>query len=781
MSFRRALSTLILACVLVAARVGQAAPDLARDVWVEVRINNVPQPDFALLHIDLRGHLLARMEDVRAWRLLSSTSTGAAAGGLVRLDDFPGLHARLDADETLLLLDAEPSLFNAQFFAGGRPLEAPDRGVPAVFLGYNLFAEADGGLGTTYSALVQAGSSLGRASFTSSWLGSRIVADQSAASQVVANESSGWHRLDTALLLDFPEDTARCTLGDSVSTTGTLGDAVRFSGVHWATDYATRPGLTPYALPVISGTATMPSTVELYVNNALVQRTNVDAGPFQLNSIPVPVGEGSVDIRMRDMTGQLQQLSVPYLVSPQLVAAGLTTVDFEAGAVRENYGIADFDYGPWFVAGAVQHGLSNGVTVNAAAELLQDQLTARGGVVYRATRNITLDVTPAVSRVRGEGTGAAVNAGIDTQWSTASFGVHYVDASPAYRELGSLGPGERLRTQWAAQASTQLGPSGSLALLYALRHSYQEPTTAATTLTYNLSLRRLGALGVFVSNTRAGNWTGSMAGVTFTHYFGLGGTGGQGVTASVYGASDRQLQMQVGRPAPTGGGFGWDLAHANGDNIDTTGLRIDARSAYGTGSGEIDSTHQGTLGILSWQGGLLWAAGRPWPAQTLAGPAAVLVVPDLGGVEVLHDGQPVGRTDGAGRILVPSLRPFEDNTLTIVPEDVPVSALIDSDRISVRPYSHGVVTAVMPVAASQSQVFQLLLAPEVYVPPGAEIQLSGHSFPVGTQGLAQVPLGHEAADALVSWPGGRCKFHVPAVSAMKAGTGDAVVANCGKP
>jgi outer membrane usher protein len=159
----------------------------------------------------------------------------------------------------------------------------------------------------------------------------------------------------------------------------------------------------------------------------------------------------------------------------------------------------------------------------------------------------------------------------------------------------------------------------------------------------------------------------------------------------------------------------------------------------------------------------------------------VLVVPDLGNVEVLHDGQAVGRTDDQGRILVPSLRPFEDNTLTIVPEDVPVGAMIDSDRISVRPYSHGIVTAVMSVAASQSQVFQLLLAPGIYVPPGAEIQLNGHSFPVGTEGLAQVPLAHAAADGMVNWPGGRCKLHVPAAGGVKAGTGDPIVTTCGKP
>ena len=772
---------LALACMLAAARASWAEPPAAgsaRDVWVEVHINHVQQPDFALLHIDLRGHLWARVADVRVWHL-ESASAGGGSGGLVRIDDFPGLHARLGADETVLELEADPSLFKSQVFGQGTSgLDAPDRGVPAVFLGYNLFAEADAGLGDTYSALVQAGSSLGRASFASSWLGSRIVPAQSAAAQVIGNEASGWHRLDTALVLDVPEDTARFTAGDSISVAGTLGDAIRFSGLHWTTDYTTRPGITSYALPVVSGTATMPSTVELYVNNALVQRTQVDAGPFQLNNIPVPVGAGSVDIRLRDMAGQLQNLSVPYLVSPQLLAAGLTAVDFAAGAVRENYGIADFDYGPWFVSGGVRHGLNGATTVNTSVEILQDQLTARGGVAYRLTRNLTLSLTPAVSHVPGSGTGAATDAGIDTQWSKATLSVHYIEASPAYRELGSLAPGERLRTQWAAQASTQLGACGSLALLYAWRRSYQEPTTTATTLTYNLSLRRVGALGAFVADSQAGNSHDVTLGLTFTHYF------GRGVTGSMTGSSDSgrgMLNVQLGQSASTGGGFGWQLAHQNGDDTNSNGLRIDARSAYGMGSGEVDSTGQGTLGMVSWQGGLVWAAGRPWPAQTLAGPAAVLVVPDLGGVEVLHDGQPVGRTDDAGRILVPSLRPFEDNTLTIVPEDVPVGALIDSDRISVRPYSHGVVTAVMSVAASQSQVFQLLLAPGVFVPPGAEIQLNGHGFPVGTEGLAQVPVTHVAADALVSWPGGRCKFRVPAASALPPGRGDPVAADCGKP
>ena len=769
MRLSHVLSVLYAVCMLGAVRVGDAVPAPGtRDVWVEVRINDVTQSDFALLHIDLRGHLFARVEDLRVWHM--KPPSGAGPAGFVRIDDVPGLQAHLEDDEMLLRMDADPSVFESQVVNGARHSDAPDPGVPAVFLGYNLFAERAGAAGEAYSALLQAGSSLGRASFTSSWLGSRVVDARGSPARAVDHPQAGWHRLDTALLLDFPEYTARFTVGDSVSTPGTLGDAVRFTGVHWATDYATRPGLTPYALPVVSGTANMPSSIEIYLNQALVQRTSVDAGPFQLNNIPVPVGQGAVDIRMRDMLGHVQQLSVPYLVSPQLITAGLTTLDFAAGAVREDYGIENFAYGRSFLSGGMQHGLNDVTTLNAAAELLPDQFTARGGVAFRMTRNMTAGLTPAVSHASGEGTGVAVQAAIDSVWPSAALGVHFTDASPDYVELGNLAPGERLHTQWAAQASTQLGHSGSLALLYARRRSYDAPTTAATTLTYNISLRRFGSISVFVTDTRSGGTADVIGGVTFTRYL------GRGVTAAVTETSDNgasTVDMQVGQPAPPDAGWGWEVAHARG-GTNTDGLRIDARSAYGVGSGEVDATRQGTLGILSWQGGLLWAGGRPWPAQNLNGPAALLVVPELGGIEVLHDGQPVGRTDGAGRILVPSLRPFEDNAITLVSEDIPLTAMVDSDKLTVRPYSHGVVSAVIAVAASESRVFTLSLGAGVdaLVPAGAEGALNGHTYPVGTEGLAQLPVGRAAADALVSWPGGRCRVRLPARAVATQG-GDA--------
>ena len=757
---RMTFALLCAVAVLAAARAVAAVE--ARDLWVEVRINGVTQSGFAMLHVDSQGHLYVHKEDMRAWHMVppataspaprASGGSGLSTQDLVRLDGLPGLRARLEADEMVLRIEADPGVFTAQRFDGSRAGDAPQRGVPALFMGYNLFAEHDSSAGTAYSALMQAGSSLGRTSVTSSWLATRGSAV----------------RLDSDLLLDFPEYTARLTLGDSVASPGTLGQSVRFTGIHWATDYATRPGLTPYALPVVSGTATLPSTIDLYVNQALVQRTSVDAGPFELNNIPVPVGQGSVTIRMRDMLGQEQQLSLPYLVAPQLITAGLTIKDFAAGAVRENYGIDSFDYGRAFLSGGVQHGVTDAVTVNTSAELVPDtdEVTARAGAAARVLRNLTVELTPAVSHAAGMGTGAAVDTGIDSVWPALTAGLHFRAASPDFVELGNLAPGQRLRTEWAAQASTQFGRWGSLGLLYAWRRSFEPDasTAVAATLTYNLSLRHVGAVGAFVTDTHGSSGGGDLiVGIVFTHYL------GKGVSASVVGTSDNgasTVDMRIGRAAPSDAGWGWELAHARG-GADTDGARVEARSAYGSGSGEVDSTPSGALGLVSWQGGFLWAGGRVWPAQTLAGPAALLEVPELAGLEVLHDGQPVGRTDSAGRILVPALRPFENNTITVVPEDLPPEALVDADKVVVRPYSHGVVTAVLGVSGAHSAIFVLRLGNADFVPAGALVQMGGHEFPVGTEGLAQLPVARKAVDGVVSWPGGSCRVRVPGAKAER--------------
>jgi outer membrane usher protein len=166
--------------------------------------------------------------------------------------------------------------------------------------------------------------------------------------------------------------------------------------------------------------------------------------------------------------------------------------------------------------------------------------------------------------------------------------------------------------------------------------------------------------------------------------------------------------------------------------------------------------------MLGWQGGILWAGGRPWFGQALSGPAALIDLPGLAAVRVMHDGQPAGKTDDHGRILVEGLRPFEDNIITVELEDVPLTALVEKDTHVVRPYSRGVERVDFEVAASVSETIFLRTDRGEPVPAGAQIFIADHVLPVGKRGKAQIPLSASSIGGFsVRWPGGQCHARLP--------------------
>jgi len=147
--------------------------------------------------------------------------------------------------------------------------------------------------------------------------------------------------------------------------------------------------------------------------------------------------------------------------------------------------------------------------------------------------------------------------------------------------------------------------------------------------------------------------------------------------------------------------------------------------------------------------------------QTLSGPAAVVELPDLAGVRVLRDGQPAGRTDEQGRLLVVGLRPFEDNVISYVPEDLPLTALVTGDSLVLRPYSRGVVRAQFPVAAAASEAIELATG---QLPARAD-RRAAHAerprLPNRQARLAQIPVLKHPMEVVVSWASGRCRLRLP--------------------
>jgi outer membrane usher protein len=143
----------------------------------------------------------------------------------------------------------------------------------------------------------------------------------------------------------------RLRFGDAISGASSWGGVVRFGGVQWATDFSLQPGFMTSPRPGISGESSLPSTVELYVDNLLRMRREVPSGPFTIQDLPVINGQGDAQLVVRDILGREQVITKPFFTSSRLLKQGLQSYSYELGFVRRNFGIDSNNYGRLMAVG----------------------------------------------------------------------------------------------------------------------------------------------------------------------------------------------------------------------------------------------------------------------------------------------------------------------------------------------------------------------------------------------------------------------------------------------
>src|SRR5271165_750354 len=297
-------------------------------VWLDVELNG-QHPGIALLQRDADGHLWARGEDLGAWRLPVPKTAPLVDQGeaYFPLSDLPGLEYRIDEVAQQLLITAQPKLFSETGINDRVAYAAmPDRARPGAFLNYDVVATHLSGEMDTKPMTLNGFFEVGA---FNRWGEATTTAVRSG----LSNDPS-LIRLDTTFTRDRPELLASLRVGDSISGISSWSGAVHFGGVQWSTDFSTQPGFVTTPLAGIRGEAVLPSTLDLYINNAMRLQTTIPPGPFAINDLPVNSGEGEARVVVRNMLGQEQTISVPYYVSPSLLRQGLSSYSFEIGAAR---------------------------------------------------------------------------------------------------------------------------------------------------------------------------------------------------------------------------------------------------------------------------------------------------------------------------------------------------------------------------------------------------------------------------------------------------------------
>jgi outer membrane usher protein len=572
-------------------------------------------------------------------------------------------------------------------------------------------------------------------------------------------------RLETTFTRDFPASLETLNLGDAISDGGSWGNAVRYAGVRWSRNFGLRPDLLTTPLLATSGSATVPSTVDVFVNNRLVTSSQLPPGPFVIDRLPTVSGTGDVSVVVRDALGREQVLTQSFYSSTTLLAQGLSQYSVNLGKIRDDYGLQSDEYGPLLGEVSYRRGITDGITLEGHAEYLAREAHAAGLNAAFAVGRIGVINFTAANGGDGAGSGWLSGVGIEHRGTNTSFIASNLWASNEFSQVGEpLDPALRMRQRSLLQTGMGVGRFGSLSLAY-VRQTYRDsPVQQTIGLTHSINFGRIGSLNLTLTRTRTAADLSSSAQSSTSAYLifvlpldsrraaTLAAVGGSGS-----GAPDNEMIASVAESPPVGPGSGYRLSASTAGNYDA-----DWRQQFHSADLEVEvARNHGIDGRSAYlSGAMTFLDGQLNASRSVNGSFAMVDVAGLADVPVYVENQLTTHTDASGRALLYNLRPYEANRISITPEDLPLDTTIGaSSTIMAPPFRSGVI-ARFPVERVRSGTFRLVLDDGKPVPVGAVVTLRGTQFPVVLNGTVYVTGFDHGMSAEASWAGKHCGFRL---------------------
>ncbi len=725
-----------------------ADPPTWQAAALEVFVNAQPTGQLLVALRETPWALWLEAEDFHSLRLRLPDAVPLTYEGrqYYPLDAIPGLKLAVDEAHQRAVLQVPAAAFETSAH-----LSEPNRvatltpAAPGVFFNYQLSVQRLSGQDTE-GALTKLG-----------LFGPGGVLTDSTAVRAAAGTAQVV-RLDTTYTHDSPERLETFTLGDAISNPGSWGNAVRFAGLHWGSNFGIRPDLITAPLLSVAGSAVVPSTVDVLVNNQRVSSQPVPPGPFVITNVPPLTGAGQVSVVVRDALGRTQLITQAFYSGTSLLASGLSQYSVDLGPIRENYALQSDQYGPLVGAVTYRRGLSDVLTLEGHGEFQAHDAHAAG--LNAALRTGAFGIAT-VTVAEGSATGRSAwlgGIGFEHHASIASLTASTLLASEGFRGVGDKELlGEPFKQRTLLQAGLSLKRAGSLSLAY-LRETFPSQQAQQTlSLSHYVSLGWVGALGLTVSrSTGASASTSAFLSLTSPlgsrDAVGVSAEGGQGL-----GAPRNELLAMLSRSPPVGPGEGYHVSASTAGDYDANWRR-----QFSGGDIEIQAArNQGVTGqIVQADGTLTWLGGELRASRTVPGSFAVVNVGGLPDIPVYVENQLVARTDEKGRALVPNLLPYAANRITIDPVALPLDTTIDSRSLTVAPaFSSGVILH-FPVERVRGGTFRLITEDGTPVPAGATVTLNGGTFPVVLDGMVYVTGFDHGMGALAKWPDGQCSFRL---------------------
>ena len=242
-------------------------------------------------------------------------------------------------------------------------------------------------------------------------------------------------RLSTSYEMEFPEKYQKLALGDTTSFYNPLLDSFRFGGISFGTNFTNYPDFIYWNVPILNGSAALPSTVDLYINGVSQYQQQVTPGHYNLNTGANIQQAGEAQVVVEDILGNRTVQNFSVYVNSQLLKPGLNEYNVSLGKLRYDYDTVSDDYREFFSNVYFRRGITNNTTLGT--NLVYSEDIQNLGILWtQALGKYALLDTMASSSHSDLGKGYTVGASISHSGKRMAYGFSAKYYSKDYQGLG---------------------------------------------------------------------------------------------------------------------------------------------------------------------------------------------------------------------------------------------------------------------------------------------------------------------------------------------------------
>jgi outer membrane usher protein len=758
------------------------APAPADIIVVRATLNSEAKGDlFVGRTADL--DFLVKPEDLKAMGLVDPAGRITMLEGepYLSLRSIRGLSFTFDERTLSLNISADSKLLpGSEYSLAPRHTRAVTPVAPSAYLNYALDASrTDPGTPTRLGLSGEAG-----------WRSGNLLLQSNGASVWTEDGRRKFVRLQSSATLDDVPNLRQTVIGDFFTQSRDLSTGINLGGIGVSKVYSLDPYYVRFPTQSITGNVSLPSEMEIYLDGRKIQTQQLKPGEFDLRDIVAFGGAQSVQVVLRDPFGRVQQLSYSFYFSDQPLQPGLHEYSYNVGGIRRRYGETSNDYGPGAFSVFHRYGLNRFATIGFRAEGTQ-KLKNVGPLLTVVMGNAGVVNAAVVHSALDGDSGIAASVAYTYQTRGWNFALSMRHDTPNYAALGDPPTRTNRRNEATIGGSYQVLGNGTVSLTHtfltvrngvsALLPGAGQPFAVlplsprkATTLGYTAPLLsgRVSFMATIshIHDQVRGSRNEAFVGLTFLLDKDHSLTTGVRHDPDAHSESLRLVKSQ-----PIGEGFGYALGMDRSSDFAGTSSVSNASAQYNApvallraeynrsraSQGGTEDYRASLAGNVSYVGGQT-AFGRPVTGSF--GIARVAEVPD---VEVLLEGQPVGRTDRHGNVFLPTLNPYFDNEVSVDPATVPLDYSLAAMKRKVSPPMRGGI--LVDFGATKMQAFTGRLQASVAgkVTPvefrEAVLQVQGKPLPLltgrgGEFYLDKIKPGRYVGS--VDLDGGRCAFEL---------------------